>query len=103
MTGIPDPIPTTMPPPPPIPDYEAETILAIRQRNTRLNVLHDSTLRDLYRTWSTESACAGWLAPSDTSITLFVEWALTAPADRPCSQAGEPLTHVLPSNALRSG
>lgn len=63
-------------------DYELETLSMIRKLNTRLNILSDKEIADLYREWSIEYACATWISPSEAGIECFCEWATTAPCDR---------------------
>lgn len=67
----------------PYEDYELETIRAIRKLDARLNQLTQDRLWELYREWSGETAAAGWLTPTEQSLKCFLEWATTAPCDRP--------------------
>lgn len=63
-------------------DYHIKTIAQIRARNSRLNQYDDKAIASLYRAYSAETACAGWLdSTPERVIDCFIKWALTAPAD----------------------
>jgi hypothetical protein len=63
-------------------DYQIKTIAQIRARNTRLNQYDDRAIASLYRSYSAETACAGWLdSTTERVIDCFITWALTTPAD----------------------
>ena len=63
-------------------DYQIKTIEQIRARKTRLNQYDDKAIASLYRAYSSETACAGWLDSTlERVVDCFITWALTAPAD----------------------
>ena len=66
----------------PFEDYEKQTIQEIRCLGSRLSGFTDYKLRELYREWSQETACAGWLGCSKRGLKAFAEWATVAPCDR---------------------
>jgi hypothetical protein len=62
--------------------YETETVERVRAvKNRRLNRLSGAQVRRLYRTFSHECYCAGWMDPRPDVVKQFVEWATTAPCD----------------------
>lgn len=63
-------------------DYELETLSMIRKLNTKLNILNDEEIANLYREWSAEYACESWFFHTEHGVKCFCEWATTAPCDR---------------------
>jgi len=64
-------------------EYRQETIRMIRMHGGRLDEKTDEEIERLYKTYSNETASAGWLIMhNEAGIKSFYEWAITAPCDR---------------------
>lgn len=63
-------------------EWEAETVERIRAvGNNKLNELSDDNVACLYREFSHQCYCAGWMDPRPDVVNQFVEWATTVPCD----------------------
>ena len=61
--------------------YEIEGIALFREIEPKLEGYTDEQVRNMYRAWSNETACAGWLSVTMHGAKAFCEWAFTYPAD----------------------
>jgi len=61
--------------------YEYEGIAIFREIEPRLSAYSDIQVCSMYRGWSNETACAGWLSVTDRGAVEFCKWAFTYPAD----------------------
>jgi hypothetical protein len=64
-------------------DYEIETIKLIREAGVLEtefpNGFPDTVIYDLYKQYSAETACAGWISGNQRTAEDFVYWATTSP------------------------
>jgi len=63
------------------PDYEVSGLAVFRYIEPRFIPMSDEQVAHLYRRWSDEQACAGWLGITNKGAEAFCKWAFTPPAD----------------------
>ena len=61
--------------------HKKELVDAVKTQSPRLALESDERITDLYKNWSLEYHCAGWITQSELGVKAFIQWATTAPCD----------------------
>ena len=61
--------------------HKKELVDAVKAQSARLALESDERVMVLYKQWSHECHCAGWITQSELGVKAFIEWATTAPCD----------------------
>jgi len=62
-------------------DYVIAGLAIFRYIEPRFIDMSDKDLKDLYRIWSDEQACASWLGVTNKGAEQFCKWAFITPFD----------------------
>ncbi len=65
-----------------LPDYERETLAAIRAANPWVERMSTKVLKDAWEAWSVQTAGGRWRSTNPDNIRAFLSWAFTRPIDR---------------------
>jgi len=61
--------------------YEEYGVVLIKSKSPTLAEIPDAGVAELYRRYSQETACAGWLTLFEKDVPFFLEWVFTSPLD----------------------
>jgi len=57
----------------------SKDVARFREEISELSELTDSEIEELYREWSSENHCAGWLSVTDRAVRVFRNWVTKSP------------------------